>query len=84
MELEALKKWYEDLYKKAEWFKNTDLQWALNRKERSKQEFEQAVQTADDMLKLYAVISDRRDLILEVIRDRDPDFEGILDKKEGE
>lgn len=84
MELEALKKWYEDLYKNAEWFKNTDLQWALDRKERLKREFEQAVQAADDALKLYAVILDRRDLILEVIRDRDPDFEGISDEKEGE
>ena len=84
MELDALKKWYKKLCTDAKWFKNADLQWALDRKERLKREFEQAAQDADDALKLYADILDRRDLILEVIRYRDPEFEGISDEKEGE
>lgn len=84
MELDALKKWYEDLYKSAEWFKKNDLQWALDRKERLKRELEEAVQAADDALKLYTVTLDRSDLILGVIRQRDPDFEGFSDEKEGE
>lgn len=84
MELEALKKWYEDLYKSAEWFKKNDLQWTLDRKERLKRDFEGAVKDVDNALKVYADILDRRDLILEVIKARDPDFEGFSDGKEGE
>ena len=84
MELDALKKWYEKLRKDAEWFKNADLQWALDRKECLKRDFEGAVQAADDALKAYADILDRRDLILELIKAQDPEFEGISDEKEGE
>lgn len=40
MELDALKKWYEDLYNRAKWFKNTELQYAIDRKERLNQDFE--------------------------------------------
>jgi hypothetical protein len=83
MELDALKKWYEDVCKHAEWFKNTDLQWALDRKECLKRDFEGAVRAADDACKAYSEILDRRDLILEIIKARDPDFKGISDKKEG-
>lgn len=84
MELDALKKWYEDVCRHAEWFKNTDLQWALDRKERLKRKFEEAVKAADDACKAYADILDRRDLILEIIKARDPEFEGFSGEKEGE
>jgi hypothetical protein len=83
MELNALKKWYEKHCKDAEWFKNADLQWALDRKEKLRADYEGAVRDADSMLQVYTDILDRRDLILEVIKARDPEFEGILDEKEG-
>ena len=84
MELDALKKWYEDLYKNAEWFKNTDLQWALDRKERLRQEFEGAVEDVDNALKAYADILDKRDFLFEIIKARDPEFEGFSGEKEDE
>lgn len=83
MELDALKTWYEKICKDAEWFKNEDLQWALDRKEKLRVDYERAARDADDMLKVYTDILDRRDLILEVIKARDPEFDGILDEKEG-
>lgn len=84
MELDSLKKWYEKICKDAEWFKNTDLQWTLDRKERLKRDFEGAVKDVDNALKVYADILDRRDLILELIKARDPEFEGFSGEKEGE
>ena len=83
MELDVLKKWYEDIYKHAEWFKNTDLQYALDRKERLKRDFEEAVSDVDDALKMYNEILNRRYLLFKLIKARDPEFEGISDKKEG-
>lgn len=84
MELDALKKWYEDVYKRAEWFKNTDLQWALDRKEHLNRDFEGAVKDADNACKTYSEILDKRDFLLELIKARDPGFDGISDEKEGE
>lgn len=84
MELKALKEWYEKLCKDAEWFKNADLQWALDRKEKLRTDYESAVRDADSMLQVYTDILDRRDLILEVIKARDPEFEGFSGEKEGE
>ena len=84
MELDALKKWYEDVCKNAEWFKNTDLQWALDRKEKFRIDYEEAINEADKVLVAYKYILDKRDFLLELIKARDPDFEGILDEKEGE
>lgn len=83
MELDALKRWYEDVCKRAEWFKDTDLQYALDRKERLERDFEEAVSDVDDALKAYTDILNRRDFLLECIRQIDPDFEGISDEKEG-
>lgn len=84
MELDALKEWYKKLYNDAKWFKKNDLQWTLDRKERLKRDFEGAVKDVDNALKVYADILDRRDLILELIKARDPDFEGFSDEKECE
>ena len=83
MELNALKKWYEDVCKSAEWFKNTDLQWALDRKEKLRVQYEEAINETDKVLVAYTYILDKRDFLLELIRARDPEFEGILDEKEG-
>ena len=84
MELDALKKWYEDVCRHAEWFKNTDLQWALDRKEKRRTDNEEATNEADKILATYTDILDKRAFLLELIQQRDPDFDGILDKKEGE
>lgn len=84
MELEALKNWYEDACKHAEWFKNTDLQHALDRKERLKRDFEEAVGDVDNACKMYSEILDKKDFLLELIKARDPEFKGISDEKEGE
>lgn len=84
MELDFLKKWYEDVCKHAEWFKNTDLQWAIDRKEKLRVQYEEAISKADKVLVAYTYILDKRDLLLELIKARDPEFEGISDKKEGE
>lgn len=84
MELDALKKWYEDVCKHAEWFKNTDLQWALDRKEKLRVQYEEAINEADKVLAAYTYILNKRDYLLECIRQRDPEFEGISDEKEGE
>lgn len=84
MELEALKKWYEDVCRHAEWFKNTDLQWALDKKEKLQVQYEEAISEADKVLAAYTDILDKRAFLLEIIKARDPEFEGILDEKEGE
>lgn len=84
MELDALKKWYEDICKHAEWFKNTDLQFALDRKERLKQDFEEAASDVDDALKMYNEILNRRYLLFKLIKARDPEFKGIPSEKEGD
>lgn len=83
MELDALKKWHEDVCKRAEWFKNTDLQWALDRKEKLRTDYEKAINEADEVLVTYTYILNKRDYLLECIRQIDPDFEGISDEKEG-
>lgn len=84
MELDALKKWHEDICNHAEWFKNTDLQWALDRKEKIRADYEEATNTADKALVAYTYILNKRDYLLECIRRIDPEFEGISDEKEGE
>lgn len=84
MELDALKKWYDGVCRNAEWFKNTDLQWALDRKEKLRTDYENAINEADKVLAAYTDILDKRAFLLELIKARDPDFEGISDKKEGE
>lgn len=84
MELDALKKWYEDVCRHAEWFKNTDLQWALDRKEKLRTDYEEAINEADKVLVAYKYILDKRDFLLELIKAQDPEFEGISGEKEGE
>ena len=84
MELDALKKWYDGVCRNAEWFKNTDLQWALDRKEKLRTDYENAINEADKVLAAYTDILDKRDFLLELIKARNPEFEGILDEKEGE
>lgn len=84
MELEALKKWYEDVCKHAEWFKNTDLQYTLDRKERTRADYEKAVNDADKALVAYKYILDKRAFLFELIKAQDPEFEGFLDEKEGD
>lgn len=83
MELDDLKNWYKKLYNDAKWFKKNDLQWALDRKERLKRDFEGAVKDADNARKAYSEILDKRDFLLELIKARDPEFEGFPDEKEG-
>lgn len=84
MELDALKKWYEDVCKSAEWFKSTDLQWALDRKERLRANYEEAINEADKVLVAYKHILNKRDFLLELIKARDPEFEGFSGEKEDE
>ena len=84
MELDALKKWYEDVCKHAEWFKSTDLQWALDRKEKLRVQYEGAISEADKVLVAYKYILDKQAFLLELIKAQDPDFEGFSGEKEGE
>ena len=84
MELDDLKNWYKKLCNDAKWFKKNDLQWALDRKERLKRDFEGAVKDADNACKTYSEILDKRDFLLELIKARDPDFEGFSGEKEDE
>ena len=83
MELDALKKWYEDICKHAEWFKNTDLQWALDRKEKLRTDYEEAINEADKILAAYADILDKKAFLLELIKAQDPEFDGFSGEKEG-
>ena len=84
MELDALKKWYENVCKSAEWFKSTDLQWALDRKEKFRTDYENAINEADKVLAAYTDILDKKAFLFELIKAQDPEFEGIPDEKEGE
>lgn len=84
MELDALKKWYEQTCETAEWYNDTDVRCALSNKEYHKKEYEESITHADKVLKDYQELLDKRDFLLELIKAQDPDFEGISDKKEDE
>lgn len=83
MELDFLKKWYNQVCETAEWWNDTDVRCAVSDKEYKRKEYEDAVDHADKVLKDYQELLDKRDFLLEIIKARDPDFKGILDEKEG-
>lgn len=83
MELNALKEWYKQACETAKWYNDTDVQFAIRDKESKKKDYEESITRADRILKNYQELLDKRDYLLEVIRDRDPEFEGISDEKEG-
>ena len=84
MELDFLKKWYSQVCETAEWWNDTDVRCAISDKEYKRKEYEESVAHADKVLKEYQELLDKKAFLLELIKARDPEFEGILDKKEGE
>ena len=82
MELDFFKKWYSQVCETAEWYNDTDVRCAISSKEYKKKECEESIAHADKVLKDYQELLDKRDFLLELIKARDPDFEGISDEKE--
>lgn len=84
MELDDLKKWYSQVCETAEWWNDTDVRCAVSNKEYKKKEYEEATAHADEVLKYYQELLDKKAFLFELIRARDPDFKGTSDEKEGE
>lgn len=84
MELDALKKWYKQACETAEWYNDTDVRCAISHKEYKKKEYEESIAQADKVLGYYQELLDKRDFLLELIKARDPDFEGFSGEKEDE
>lgn len=84
MELKALKKWYKQVCETAEWYNDTDVRCAIIDKECKKKEYEESIAHADEVLGYYQELLDERDFLLELIKARDPEFEGFSGEKEGE
>lgn len=82
MELDALKKWYKQACETAEWYNDTDVRCAINHKEYKKKEYEESIAQVDKVLGYYQELLDKRDLLLELIKARDPEFEGFSGEKE--
>lgn len=83
MELEALKKWYSQACETAEWYNDTDVRCVISHKECKKKEYEESIDKADKVLGYYQELLDKRDFLLELIKARDPEFEGFSGEKEG-
>lgn len=84
MELDSLKKWYKQACETAEWYNDTDVRCAISHKESKKKEYEESIAQADKVLGYYQELLDKRDFLLELIKARDPDFEGFPGEKEDE
>lgn len=83
MELDFLKKWYEQACATAEWYNDTDVRCAISNKEYKRKEYEEPIAHADEVLKDYQELLDKKAFLLELIKARDPEFDGISDEKEG-